>query len=343
MALIVAAAWVVLGSPGSVPARGVVLSPGPGGEPVLVVVQAGDTAATIGDRLAAADVIDSARSFRLLARLTGAERHLAAGEYEFAPGTAALDGLARIRGGLTSARVVTIPEGLRIEEVAALLERRGIVTAADFLAAAKALAPVNSGPGSTLIAGRPAGASLEGYLYPATYSFPHSVSAQQVVSMMVKALDDRLTPDLIEQARRENLSVHQVLTLASIIEREAVVPDERPLIASVYLNRLRQDLPLQADPTVQYAVASLPGGVNQFGYWKRELSAQDLQFDSPYNTYTRKGLPPGPIANPGIDAIIAVIQPAKTEYLYFAARPDGRHAFSTTFEEHQRNVAKYLR
>jgi peptidoglycan lytic transglycosylase G len=120
-----------------------------------------------------------------------------------------------------------------------------------------------------------------------------------------------------------------------------VNPEERPVIASVYRNRLKLDMALQADPTVQYAIAARPGNINEFGYWKRELSAQDLVFDSNYNTYAKRGLPPGPIANPGIDSIIAVIRPAQTDYLYFVARGDGSHAFSATYEEHQRNVEKF--
>jgi UPF0755 protein len=162
-----------------------------------------------------------------------------------------------------------------------------------------------------------------------------------VVLTMVKALSERLTPDLRAEARAQGLSIHQVLILASIVEREVVAPEERPLIASVYRNRLAIDMPLQADPTVQYAIAARPGSIVEFGYWKRVLSFQDLQFDSIYNTYTRRGLPPGPIANAGIESIIAVIRPAETDYLYFVARNDGTHAFAETFEEHERNVRQY--
>jgi len=177
----------------------------------------------------------------------------------------------------------------------------------------------------------------------ATYSFAHNVTAQDVVSAMVKALADRLTPDLVRQAAAEGMSVQQLLTLASIVEREALLPEERPVIASVYLNRIREDMNLQADPTVQYAVTAIPGNVSRFGYWKQELTMSDLQYDSPYNTYARKGLPPGPICNPGLDSILAVVHPAQTDYLFFVARPDGSHAFSRTFDEHERNVQRYLR
>ncbi len=332
------AGWVIKESPSSVPRRGVQARVLTNPETVFIDVKAGDSAGDIGRRLQDEGVIESATSFALLARATGAERSLAAGEYEFEQGTSVVDALSRIKNGLTAARVVTIPEGLRVEEVAGLLERRGIVKGSDFLAA---LAP--SATGALVAAGRPAGAGLEGYVYPATYSFSRRATAQEVAGTMLKALDDRFTPQMREDAKRLGLSPHEVVTLASIIEREIIVPQERPIVASVYLNRLRQGIALQADPTVQYAVGPAIGTLNQASYWKRELTAQDLQSGSPYNTYAKPGLPPGPIANPGIDSILAVLQPAQTNFLYFVARPDGSHAFSATFDEHQRNVERYQR
>lgn len=339
--LVGGAAWVIEASPGSVPRGGVGLERGQENQPVYVVVKAGDSAAKIGHRLEEAGVIESASSFQRLAKITGTERKLAAGEYEFVPGTSVLDALSRIRDGLTAARVVAVPEGMRLEEIANLLEKRSVVKAGDFLAAANALAVSGTGLDPDLLQSRPRSATLEGYVYPATYSFGRSVTPSEVVLIMVKSLSDRLPPDVRDEARLSGLSIHQVLTLASIVEREVVLPEERPVIASVFRNRLKLDMPLQADPTVQYAVAARPGNIVEFGYWKRVLSEQDLLFDSTYNTYAKRGLPPGPIANPGLDSIIAVIRPAQTDYLYFVARGDGSHAFSTTYEEHQRNVDKY--
>lgn len=339
------AAWIIAGSPAGVPRHGVSLpSPAPG-EPVYITVEPGDSAADIGRRLEEAGVIESAASFQRLARITGRAGNLAAGEYEFAPGTSALDALVRIRAGLTAARIVTVPEGLRMEEVAALLEKRGVLAGADFLAAANALARSGTDIDPDLLASRPAAATLEGYLFPATYSFRRNVTPEEVVLAMVDALSERFTPELRAEARAQGLSVHQVLTLASIIQREVVLPEELPIAASVYRNRLKIDMPLQADPTVQYAIAARPGSVVEFGYWKRGLTEQDLAFESAYNTYTRRGLPPGPIANPGLEAIIAVIRPRQTAYLYFVARNDGSggHAFAETLAEHERNVARYQR
>jgi UPF0755 protein len=335
------AIWVVAGSAGSVSGQGVNLPRGASDEPVYITVEKGDNAAAIGKRLEAAGIIESAASFERLAKLSGAERTLAAGEYEFTARTSVLDALARIRDGLTAARIVGVPEGMRLEEIAALLEKRGVLKASEFLAAVNALATNGSGIDPDLIQSRPRASTLEGYLYPATYGFNRSVSANEAVLQMVKALSDRLTPELRDEARAQGLSLHQVLTLASIVDREVVNPEERALIASVYRNRLKLDMPLQADPTVQYAIAARPGSIVEYGYWKKVLSAQDLSFDSNYNTYTKRGLPPGPISNPGIDSIVAVIRPAKTDFLYFVARNDGSHAFSATYEEHQRNVARY--
>ncbi|MPZ50037.1 MAG: endolytic transglycosylase MltG [Dehalococcoidia bacterium] len=340
-ALLGGAAYVIASSPASVPRNGLRLAHAADAEPVFIMVEAGDNAAAIGQRLEAAQIIDSASSFQRLAKITGAERNLAAGEYEFVPGTATLDAVMRIRDGLTSARIVAVPEGMRLEEIGNLLERRGVVKAGDFLQAVNAIATQGTAIDADLLSSRPKAATLEGYTYPATYSFSRSVSPNEVVLTMMETLSDRLTPELRAEARAQGLTVHEVLILASIVEREVVLPEERPLIAAVYRNRLKIDMPLQADPTVQYAIAARPGNIVEFGYWKRALSLQDLQFDSTYNTYTKRGLPPGPIANPGIDSIIAVIRPAPTKHLFFVARNDGSHAFSETFAEHQSFVEQY--
>jgi len=341
IAVIAGAAWVIQASPGAVPHTGTTLDEPEAGGPILISVEAGDNAADIGRRLEASSIIANGASFQRLAKIIGAEGSLAAGEYEFLPGTSVLDAVARIRDGLTAARIVAIREGLRIEEVAELLETRNVVSADDFLAAANSIATSGSGVDADLLGSRPASATLEGYIYPATYSFSFSVEASKVVLEMIEALATRFTPELRQEALQRGLSVHDVLTLAAIVEREAVLPEERPLIASVYLNRLAIGMPLQADPTVQYAITARPGSVVEYGYWKRELSLQDLQYVSSYNTYVEPGLPPGPIANPGISSIEAVVRPAQTEFFFFVARPDGSHAFAETFEEHQLNVEIY--
>jgi UPF0755 protein len=340
--VVAVASWIIATSPQEVPRRGETLPVLQGGDPVLIKVEAGDAAGKIGDRLQQSGVIDNAASFQRLAKISGAERGLAAGEYEFLPGTSVLDALVRIRSGLTSVRVITIPEGLRIEEVGAILERRGVMRASDFLLAASVF---NGGQGvdPLLISTRPPGAGLEGWVYPATYSFGRSVRPEDVVLTMVKALSERFTPGLRQEAQQRGLTIQDVLILASIVEREAGHSDDKPLIASVFHNRLKAGMPLQADPTVQYALIP-PGGAPKAGsFWKPDLSADDLKLNSPYNTYTKQGLPPTPIASPSIESIIAVIRPAETQYLYFLADRNGKLVLSRTFEEHEANVARYLR
>jgi UPF0755 protein len=324
-----------------VPRTGVILAPSADNEPIYITVEAGDTAASIGRRLQDAGIIESAGGFQRLAAITGTAGNLAAGEYEFTKATSTLDALTRIRDGLTAARIVGFPEGMRLEEVAALLERRGVVTADEFLTAANTIATSGTNIDADLLASRPRSSTLEGYIYPATYSFSRSITASEVVLIMLDAMADRFTPALRAEAKAQGLSVHQVLTLAAIVEREVVIPEERAIIASVYRNRLDDGMPLQADPTVQYAITARPGSIAQFGYWKKELSLQDLQFPSAYNTYVEAGLPPGPIGSVSIAAIEAVIRPAKTNFLFFVARNDGSHAFSATFDEHQLNVQRY--
>ena len=175
------------------------------------------------------------------------------------------------------------------------------------------------------------GPSLEGYLFPDTYQFVRGMSVEEMLGRMVQRTRNRLNAERLAKAKTLGLDAHKLLTLASIIEREAVDPDERRLISAVFWNRLNLDMPLQADPTVQYAVAKE----------RRTLTRADLLTDHPYNTYVRRGLPPGPIASPGLPAIEAALDPAPVKYLYFVARDDRRHTFSTTVGEHNQAVSRY--
>lgn len=335
-ALLGVGVWLLSATPGSLvneePPR---LGPTPeiGGETVVVHVEEGDSASEIGRALEEAGVIQSARLFRVLAALLGVGDDLVAGDYEFERGETALGAVRRISQGITASLIVTIPEGLRAEEIGELLERRGVVSTDDFR---RALGEQYS---ASFLAELAPGSGLEGFLFPATYGFSRQTSAHGAVQQLLDAFDqryrERILPLLGSDSER---SLRDVVTLASIVEREARVAEERPVIASVFLNRLALGLPLQADPTVQYALGSDPASVRQFGYWKRELTAADLAVPSPYNTYVNVGLPPGPIANPGLDAILAVLRPADTDYLFFVARPDGSHLFAETLEEHRRNV-----
>jgi len=335
-AIVAVAFWQAVGAPALSSREGGSLPPG-AGEPVTVVVEQGEDAGSIAQKLARAEVIGSARRFRALVVLQGYGGKLRAGEYELEKGMPVALVIERLVGGLTKAFKVTVPEGIRVEQVAELLERKGVVKAQEFL---EALDP--SLYQSALLEGMPSGLGLEGYLFPDTYFFSSRATAQEVVAAMLADLEARFSADLRQEAAGEGLSIHEVLTLASIVEREAALPQEMPTIASVFRNRIALGMRLDADPTIQYALANDPVQLAQHGYWKRELAEQDTAVVSPYNTYKRVGLPPGPIAGMGLTAIEAVVRPAQTNYLYFVAKGDGGHAFATTLEEHVANVRRYM-
>lgn len=304
------------------------------GEPVRVRVDQGESPRSIAGSLASAGVIDSSTQFEVLVALMGYDRVLQAGDYEFAVNTPALDAVYRIRRGQVSPRSLTVIEGWRLEQVADAVAAQGVSRDA-FVAAATAgdykhdfLSDLNPGD------------SLEGYLFPAVYPIGSLDKPADMVKRMLNAFDQNVSLDMRQKAAAEGLTLRQVVTLASIIEREAQKPDERPIMAQVFLSRLRLGMPLQADPTVQYAVAS-PDGIKTYGYWKQDLTQADLAVDSPYNTYAAAGLPPGPICNPGLASIQAVLSPSSTNYLYFVARPDGSHAFAETLDQQLENVKKY--
>ncbi|MCL5959115.1 MAG: endolytic transglycosylase MltG [Chloroflexi bacterium] len=303
--------------------------------PVQFEIKEGETATTIADRLQKQGIISSAFMFRVLAQLRGADSQLTVGKYELRRNMTTNEVIDKLREArLLAARITTI-EGWRAEEIADLIERKGVARREEFLSLVRqAIFDFD------FLKGRPRGASLEGYLFPDTYDIPKGATATDVTRTMLATFDKRFDSSLRQKGAASDLTLHQVVTLASIVEREAVVAGERPLIAGVFLNRIKLEMPLQADATVQYAITGpAPGPLTD--YWKKALTTRDLQVDSPYNTYRVKGLPPGPIANPGLASLMAVVEPQKTDYLYFVAKNDGSHAFARTLEEHNQNVAKY--
>ena len=331
------AIWQITETPGAVlnEEPPTVLTTSTPGEPVLISIQAGQTAQEVGDKLEQAGIISSGLLFRVLTALEGYDHKLVAGDYEFEKGMPTLEVAERIRRGQTAPLVVTIREGLRAEEIAELMESKKVVSADDFLQA------IEQWYEFSFLYSKPYSANLEGYLFPDTYFFHRNMTAQEVVQQILENFDQRFDANLRQEAANAGLSLRTVLTLASIVEREAQVPDERPIIAGVFLTRLRRGMPLEADPTVQYALGNDPASVAKYGYWKQELTQADLEVDSLYNTYRNAGLPPGPICNPGLASIEAVIRPAQTDYLYFVARADGSHVFAETMEEHLRNIQQY--
>jgi UPF0755 protein len=307
--------------------------------PVHFVVEPGDTAATVADRLEAAGLIRSGLAFRLVVRSEGLGARLFAGDYELRPNMTLDEVIAILTRGQMSGGFLTVPEGWRALQVGDALQRARVTSRDAFVRVVdhRDLAD------PTLLQQLPPGGTLEGFLFPDSYRFEPNTPARDVARTMVDNFFRHLSPDLRAGFQAEGLSLGQAVTLASIVEREAVVPGERPIIASVYLNRLQRGMRLDADPTVQYALVpdAVVASATPTVYWILGLTSADLSIESPYNTYQVTGLPPGPICSPGLASLEAVAHPASTDYLYFVARPDHSHAFARTLQEQQQNVAKY--
>jgi len=292
----------------------------------FVEIPQGAGSMTIAKRLADAGVVRDVNTFRLALWLTGSGRRLQAGEYRFSQHMSARQVADKIARGDVYVRPITFPEGLTVKQMAAIYESKGFGSAQEFADAAK--------NGALVSAVDPAAKDLEGYLFPDTYKLPRHATAEQLVARMVAGFMKALTPDLIDKAEARSLTVRQLVTLASIVEKETGTPEERPQVAAVYANRVRIGMPLQCDPTVIYAL-------ERAGRYDGNLTRENLQYDSPYNTYRYPGLPPGPIASPGRASLEAAAAPANVAYLYFVSKNDGSHAFAATLEEHNRNVQQY--
>jgi len=290
---------------------------------LVVELPAHDGVLDIANRLQRADAIRSRAGFVLLTMARGSSRSLKAGEYEFERGATTLDVLTLIESGRVKQHAILHPEGATVTELARVLEADRLTTARDVARLSTDAAFLK-----TLSIDGP---SLEGYLFPDTYQLVRGMTPEEILTRMVLRMRSKLGADIAARARARGFTVHQLLTLASIIEREAVDREEMRTISAVFWNRLKVDMPLQADPTVQYAA----------GKERRTLTRADLQLDHPYNTYRRSGLPPGPIASPGLAAVEAALDPAPVKYLYFVAIDEHRHFFSYTIEQHNAAVARY--
>ncbi|MFO7634626.1 MAG: endolytic transglycosylase MltG [Caldilinea sp.] len=318
--------------------------------PMQFTVAPGTPARLVGRELEQAGLIRDATLFEAYVRVNGLDGQLAAGTFTLAPSMTLREIAEAMTNAQASALSITIPEGWRIEQTADYLSRSGLLGTAEGAAyREQAVAGDLSGLDPArhpFLQERPASASLEGYLFPDTYLIPATdPTAIDVLTRQLNTFAQRVLP-LYQEASdggHTQLSLHEVLTVASIVEREAVVPEERPAIAAVYLNRLAIGMKLDADPTVQYAMGYQPATGQ---WWKTPVFLEEYGgVDSPYNTYLYTGLPPGPIAAPGLSSIRAVLYPEKHDYLYFVAIPDGsgRHVFAETFPEHEENVRRYLR
>ncbi len=319
LGLVVAAGWVVLAL--YAPYQGFA-APG-----VYVDIPHGASSRTIAGLLASQGVVRNRRVFEALSRRRS-RRTLQAGEYYFDHPVTAFEVFDAIASGRVFVRELVIPEGYSMFDIADLVTREGFTSRDDFLAAARDPAPIRD-----LAPNAP---SLEGFLFPATYEFPRHPSGEEMVAAMVKRFREEWAALSAQPSDPPGRSLEQSVTLASLVERETPKPDERPLVAGVFTNRLRRNVPLQCDPTVVYALELA-------GQYSGALNARDLPFDSPYNTYRHAGLPPGPIANPGDASLRAALAPAATDYLYFVANTEGGHLFGKTLVEHNRNVARYRR
>jgi UPF0755 protein len=292
----------------------------------FVDIPAGAGSRTIGDRLAAAGVVRDPWTFRIALYLSRQGRHLKAGEYRFDKPMSPQEVIDKIARGDVFVIPVTFPEGLTIAEMAKIFEEHGLGTAASFVAAARDVGAIRDLD--------PVAKDLEGYLFPETYSLSRQTDAPKLVRLMVAGFTHALSPGVREAAAARGLSIRQLVTLASIVEKETAKADERPVVAAVYANRLRIGMPLQCDPTVIYALT-------RAHRYDGNIHKADLSFDSPYNTYRYPGLPPGPIASPGRASLEAAANPTPADYLYFVSRNDGSHEFARTLDEHNRNVQKF--
>jgi UPF0755 protein len=295
-------------------------------EEQFIEIAPGSSTRAIGQVLVDGGVVRDSLVFRIALWRSGAARRLKAGEYRFDRPMTSAEVVDRISRGDVYLRAITFPEGLTIREMAHIYEAQGFGPSAGFLAAAADVGQIADLD--------PAARDLEGYLFPETYALPRRGTATLLVKMMVTRLEQVFSPELRQEAAARGLSVREVVTLASIVEKEAARTDERPLVAAVCLRRLRIGMALQSDPTVIY-------GLTRAGRYNGNLTRENLQFDSPYNTYRHAGLPPGPIAAPGRASIEAVVRPAEVDYLYFVSRNDGSHVFARTLDEHNRNVNRY--
>jgi UPF0755 protein len=292
----------------------------------FVTIRQGAASGEIGRALADAHVIHDPRLFRAALWWTGQGRNLKAGEYRFDRAVTPLDVIGVLARGDVYTQRITFPEGLTIEEMSKLYEAHGLGAARDFVDAAKSAERIRDLDARAT--------DLEGYLFPETYAVPRHVPASRLIAAMVDRFRAVFTEEMRARAAAEGLTVRQVVTLASIVEKETGKADERPLVAAVFSNRMKIGMPLQTDPTIVYAL-------EQAHRYDGNIRREDLAMDSPYNTYRNPGLPPGPIASPGRASLEGALMPADVPYLYFVSRNDGSHAFAKDFAEHSANVRTF--
>ena len=301
----------------------------PQGVEQTFIIQPDESVYSIANNLDAVGLIKDAESFRAYLIYSGLDTSIQAGEYQLSPAMSAIQIAHELQDATSEEVRFSVLPGWRMEEIAVSLPSSGLSIAPETFISA-----VNDPPGGyDFLSGA---TSAEGFLFPDSYIFSRQITADELVNELIRHFALRLSRDMQLGFENQGLTVYQAVTLASIVEKEAVQKEEAPMIASVYINRVNIDMKLEADPTVQYAIGFNP---SQSTWWTNPLSLSDLQFDSPFNTYMYAGLPPAPIANPSMEALNAVAFPAETPYYFFRAKCDGSgfHNFALTFEEHVAN------
>jgi UPF0755 protein len=297
----------------------------------VFTISTGESTASIIDRLYTAQFISNPESFRNYLIYTGIDTQLKPGDYQLSQAMTAIEIAKTLQNIEATGVTFTILAGWRLEEIAASLPSSGLVNIdpADFLVHGW------RAPTGQLASQWPSESGHEGLLFPDSYLLPRDTTLEGLYGILLENFQQQVSGDVLAGFGTQGLSLHEGVTIASIVQREAVVDSEKPLIASVFLNRYWAGIKLDADPTVQYAI----GLTAEHGWWKAPLFLSDLEIESPYNTYKNIGLPPGPIANPGLSALMAVAFPEESPYIYFRAKCDGsgEHFFAVTFEEHQAN------
>lgn len=291
----------------------------------VLVIEKGQTGSEIADMLFERGLIRSTQGFKLWLYLSGTNDKLQTGHYQIPNKVTVRELISLLQEGHVESIRVTIPEGYTVGDIAIVFEKNQIMKAKDFLAEAKTFVPYPYMKGT-----RPATYPVEGFLFPSTYEIPVGATPREVIQMMADEMNRYLTPAVKKQIQAQHMSIHDFVTLASIVERESLFDADRPTIAGVFKKRLAHGIPLQSDATISYVL----------GYAKENVTIGDTQLQSPYNTYVSKGLPPGPIANPGKKSLDAVLHSENTDYLYFVADKEGHNHFSKTYEEHLAEVNK---
>ncbi|MDQ7006901.1 MAG: endolytic transglycosylase MltG [Acidobacteriota bacterium] len=300
----------------------------PGAAPVGITVEPGASAAEVARALEERGVVRPAWALSRAMRLLGVQHRIHAGEYRFEPPLAPSEVIRILGEGRIVPLRVTVPEGLDLHQTAALLAQAGVAGAGGLLAAFSSPAAIaDLDPRAT---------DLEGYLFPETYSFPRNYDPRKVAAELVGTFRKRFVEVYADEIAGASLDLRELVTLASLVERETARRDERSRIAGVFVERLARHMRLQCDPTVIYAL-------RRAGRWDGDIRRRDLAWDHPYNTYTRAGLPPGPIASPGLESLQAALRPERRGELFFVAGGDGGHVFSRNLADHQRAVRRYLR